>query len=419
LADTLTNLKWETSSGDFLEGYSTYPSQPPPAYNSFQKQTIEHTRVDSVDKNRPISLSVLNHEKDDTELPYHNSSAENLGEVTERSEDNIDEYSDNIRDNYSSQKIFVVNDPLTAAKHKEDSNHSPEKNLRPFNSPEETRVISLVGSSNPVVIHDLQNSENANIDSNKSETLYPISPNLKSLFRGIENFVPDRVEIKPVLKPFPVDFLPAVGDVDPFIKIPRPDENLNALDYFDGLFLQIDTSRLHKNDELQLGLAVLDEPATVQSDPAIMDLRLSQLSGKSLSIPVKKLGRADHNARAHQIEQWIQSVRELRRTKPPDHVHYSHQMPDVEALMQEWPHSVEQLFRGMKHLLNENLDLELEDLVDVCLAIVNIPLHKNRTESLHLLFSLFSEFNNSQHFRGLSLDDNSAKEGGVDQWARM
>jgi hypothetical protein len=56
-----------------------------------------------------------------------------------------------------------------------------------------------------------------------------------------------------------------------------------------------------QNDELQLGLAVLDEPAAAQSDPAIVDLRLHQMAGKSGSAdaPVKKLSRADKNA--HQI----------------------------------------------------------------------------------------------------------------------
>ena len=219
---------------------------------------------------------------------------------------------------------------------------------------------------------------------------FPISGDLKALFRHIEEFVADRVELEPQLKPFQVDYIPAVGDVDPFIKVPRPDEN----------------------DDLQLGLAVLDEPAATQSDPAIVDLRLHQMAGKSggsSDLPVKKLSRADRNA--HQIDRWIQSVRDLRRTKPPDRVNYSKPMPSIEALMQEWPQGVEQSLKGMKLLLNANLDVALEDYADLCLALVDIPVHKSRLEALHLFFSLYAEFRNSQHFRNLALGQTDAERG--------
>ena len=53
---------------------------------------------------------------------------------------------------------------------------------------------------------------------------YPISEDLELLFRQMEEFVDDRVEIQPVLKPFQIDYVPAIGDVDPFIKVPRPDD---------------------------------------------------------------------------------------------------------------------------------------------------------------------------------------------------
>ena len=32
-------------------------------------------------------------------------------------------------------------------------------------------------------------------------------------------------------------------------------------------------------------------------------------------------------------------------------------------------------------------------------ALLDIPIHKSKIESLHVLFSLFVEFKNSQHFR--------------------
>lgn len=56
------------------------------------------------------------------------------------------------------------------------------------------------------------------------EIKYPLSNDLKEFFILIEEFTAEKIEIESLLKPFLLDYIPAVGDVDPFIKIPRPDE---------------------------------------------------------------------------------------------------------------------------------------------------------------------------------------------------
>jgi hypothetical protein len=58
------------------------------------------------------------------------------------------------------------------------------------------------------------------------------------------------------------------------------------------------------------------------------------------------------------------------------------------------------------------LDVALEDYVDICLAISDIPMHKSRLEALHLFFSLYAEFQNSQHFRNLALGQRDGEERG-------
>uniref|UniRef100_A0A915LWY7 Intraflagellar transport protein 46 homolog n=1 Tax=Meloidogyne javanica TaxID=6303 RepID=A0A915LWY7_MELJA len=174
---------------------------------------------------------------------------------------------------------------------------------------------------------------------------HPPNAELKALFSLTESYIAERIDIEPTLKPFQIDYVPAVGDVDPFIKVPRQDE----IQAMGADWLWTGLMAVHPNEDLQLGLTVLDEPAAIQSDPAIVDLRLHQLSGKSgasVDAPVKKLSRADKNTK--QIDRWIQSVKELRRTKPPDRVHYGKPMPSIESLMQEWPQSVEQNLKGMK-----------------------------------------------------------------------
>ena len=56
-----------------------------------------------------------------------------------------------------------------------------------------------------------------------------ISPEIKDLFSHITNYIPEVYELDAHLKPFLPEYIPAIGEVDAFIKIPRPDgeeENL-------------------------------------------------------------------------------------------------------------------------------------------------------------------------------------------------
>uniref|UniRef100_A0A914ZIB5 Intraflagellar transport protein 46 homolog n=1 Tax=Parascaris univalens TaxID=6257 RepID=A0A914ZIB5_PARUN len=211
----------------------------------------------------------------------------------------------------------------------------------------------------------------------------------KQLLQFIDAYTPEKITIEPILKPFLLDYIPAVGDIDAFIKIPRPDEV-----------------------EDNLGLTVLDEPAAKQSDPTILGIQLRN-EAKDIIVsdaPVKKLDRADKNAR--EIEQWISNIKELHRLKPPDTVHYSKPMPDIELLMQEWPPEIEELLKT-EGLPSGSLDVSLEQYVDICLSLLDIPVHKSRVQSLHVLFTLFNEFRNSQHFRNLAennIMNNALKE---------
>ncbi|KAI6227140.1 Intraflagellar transport protein 46-like protein [Aphelenchoides besseyi] len=209
--------------------------------------------------------------------------------------------------------------------------------------------------------------------------VYRLSSDIRDMMHFVDSFAAERVEIQAVLRPFFLDYIPAIGDVDPFLKIPRPD--------------QIDD---------QLGLLVLDEPAAVQSDPTIVDMRLRQLSNTPTKLedaPVKKLDRADKNQQ--HIEQWIKNIKELRRSKPPDRVSYSRPMPELERLMDEWPSDLDVTLRSLV-LPTARLDCSVEEFADICLSIVDIPVNGNRIHALHLLFTLFAEFKNSQHFRSLA-----------------
>ncbi len=211
-----------------------------------------------------------------------------------------------------------------------------------------------------------------------------VSTEIKDLFLYISQYRTQTVEVDYNLKPFILDFIPAVGDIDPFIKIPRPDE--------------VDDN---------LGLVVLDEPCAKQSDPTVLDLHLRATTKEGGGLPketvVKQLDRADRNPK--EIDHWIANISELHKSKPATSVHYSKPMPDIDTLMQEWPPEFEELLKRVE-LPTADMEVPLESYIDMICGILDIPIHKSRVQSLHVLFTLYSEFKNSQHFRALADENN-------------
>ena len=203
------------------------------------------------------------------------------------------------------------------------------------------------------------------------EAAYAMTNDLKNLLQVVEQYHAANIEIEPYLIPFDVNYVPAVGDVHPGIGIPRPD---GVEDY--------------------LGLVVLDEPSSKQSNSTVINMLLKDK--KAPDEPVKKLFRPDKNTKA--IEQWIENIKEVRRTHPPDRLTYSRPMPDIEKLMEEWNPEFDSVLHGSK-LPTAAIDATTEEFADLVLAYADIPVHASRIQSLHLLFSLYNEFKSSQHFR--------------------
>lgn len=94
--------------------------------------------------------------------------------------------------------------------------------------------------------------------------LAPLWPLLKTVYFGFSfSYTPQNIELEYKLRPFIPDFIPAVGDIDAFLKVGRPDGATDGL-----------------------GLHVLDEPCATQSEPAVLCLQLrastKQSSAKAL-----------------------------------------------------------------------------------------------------------------------------------------
>ena len=124
------------------------------------------------------------------------------------------------------------------------------------------------------------------------------------------------------------------------------------------------------------------------------DLCLCPLSLVQLK-KVTSVASPQSNPRA--VDSWVESISALHRSKPPASVQYGRAMPDIDSLMQEWPAELEELL-GRLQLPPARLHCSLAEYTDAVCGLLDIPVYGSRIQSLHLLFSLYLEFRDSQHF---------------------
>ncbi|RKP03278.1 hypothetical protein CXG81DRAFT_7458, partial [Caulochytrium protostelioides] len=222
---------------------------------------------------------------------------------------------------------------------------------------------------------------------------------LESVFAHIKRYKPQILDLDTELKPFVPDYIPAIGDIDGMIKIARPD-----------------------GEPTRLGLGLVDEPAPQQSDPAALVFFLRNMS-KTLAPDqtqaVHTLTAAEVRQNPKRIDGWLSSIKTLHQQQPPPSVQYTAPMPEIDDLMQQWPRDVERTLRQML-LPDAGVPLAFKDYAALVAVLLDIPVRsahalpagapapagagktKETTgliEALHLVFSLFSEFQNSGHFR--------------------
>ena len=219
-----------------------------------------------------------------------------------------------------------------------------------------------------------------------------VTADVKDLFQYIDRYKPQEVELDTVLKCFIPEYIPAVGEIDSFVKIPKPDGQAD-----------------------DLGLRYLDEPSAVQSDPTVLELQLRAKSKKQQygDVAVRSIEDAAKNPGA--IEKWIQSIQDLHRSKPPQQVHYKRNMPDPDRLMEVWPEDFEQVLKQLL-LPSPDLDLSIGEYAKVLCSILDIPTYENPIESLHVMFSLYLDFKNNAHFQAVNDASADAKGTMNDQW---
>ncbi|XP_044756841.1 intraflagellar transport protein 46 homolog isoform X2 [Coccinella septempunctata] len=213
-----------------------------------------------------------------------------------------------------------------------------------------------------------------------------VDDEVRELFQYIVKYMPQQLTLDYKFKPFIPDYLPAVGDIDAFLKVVPPEpilfgENFNI-------------------QEHQLGIAVLDEPATTQSDSALLHL---QLRASNLGVPqdasdviVKKVDKVDKNHKV--IDKWIKDISDLHRSKSSPFVRYAEPMPDIDDLMQEWPEEIENQLKEHGFPAPEP-HMTLTEYLELICDVFQIPTTKNKVHSLHVLFSLYAAVKDSKFYK--------------------
>ncbi|KAH7641390.1 intraflagellar transport protein 46-like protein [Dermatophagoides farinae] len=276
---------------------------------------------------------------------------------------------------------------------------------------ERSSSTSSLSNSNDKDSHLEDHLEGA-YDPNKFDC--PDAPShVRNLFQFIGHYSPQMIEIGPRLKPFIPDYIPTVGHVDAFIKIPYPDGRTN-----------------------DLGLTVLDEPNIEQSDATLLQMKLKALSREKVQTtatktttkgddhddngndsanliavtadPVVPMIQPNQSNITKEINKWIDYVKQLHETTArPESVALIHQLSDhenIESLMQEWPEELETTL-NVHTIPTPELDCSIDEYMAILMAILDIPVQNNKITSLYQLFTLLNEFQNSQHFNKYDNDD--------------
>lgn len=216
-----------------------------------------------------------------------------------------------------------------------------------------------------------------------------VPPEIKQLFENIVRYTPQKFEIEYKLQPFIPEYVPAVGDIDAFLKVLPPAIPETAITA---------AMRLHLAG---LGLKVLDEPCGNQTDPALLHMKLrstSTVTGALIAGPPPGIAK---NAR--DIDRWISEMQAIHVSRSQQQTINSNSatlpaVADIDTLMSEWPQELEQAL-DVIGLPSPSLDCSLTLYIEIICTLLDIPIGRERTQAdfikaLNTLFNLYSAVRN-------------------------
>jgi intraflagellar transport protein 46 len=147
------------------------------------------------------------------------------------------------------------------------------------------------------------------------------------------------------------------------------------------------------------GITVLDETVN-NMDPSVLEMKYIQTKKtiKKVEMTVRSIENAEKNTR--DIDNWIKNI---PKNKLPSTIQYSKMMPDFDKLMEEWPPSIESMLKEVD-FPGPEIELPCEDYAKIMSTMLDIPIHKGASnkgviEALHVMFTLYSDFKENQHFQ--------------------
>ncbi|KAI8609569.1 intraflagellar transport complex B protein 46 C terminal-domain-containing protein, partial [Chytriomyces sp. MP71] len=195
---------------------------------------------------------------------------------------------------------------------------SPKQNGRPMTENESDDNDLITGDDDDEICAAAYGAKDHGSFKDASVSL---SDEMKEVFQCISRYHPQKIDREPELQPFIPEYIPAIGDIDAFIKISRPDQKPESL-----------------------GLTILDEPSGKQSDLTVLDLHLRAVTKSIAPVPqvVRSIDSVSLRTNPKPLDYWIRNVKELHAAKPAPSVQYSRRMPGIEDLMQVWPVEIEE-----------------------------------------------------------------------------
>lgn len=198
-----------------------------------------------------------------------------------------------------------------------------------------------------------------------------------------------------VLQPFIPEYIPAVGDIDAFLKVVTP---------------KLPFERKGVSDFIaKLGVDTVDEPSGQQSEPALLHMKLRSLSTTVRQGPDSsggggsRMGTGASRATmamvsvaksGKDVERWIAEIQNMHVNQPfPMIVHRRKPLQDIDALMNEWPPELERTLNTMG-FPNAYLDCSLEFYIRLICSFLDIVIPSTNSQSdyilaLYTLFNLF------------------------------
>lgn len=196
------------------------------------------------------------------------------------------------------------------------------------------------------------------------------------------------------MQPFIPEFIPAVGDIDAFLKVVPP--KLNGSNNSAAKSSPVPIEQ-HINN---LGLTLLDEPSGHQSEPALLHMKLRSIrtpggggggtNGGLMSAAAAPPPSVSRSAR--DIDKWISEIKKIYVNQPfPMVVQRRKQAQDIDALMKEWPPEMERTLNSLGPP-SAHLNCPLTFYIELLCSLLDIVIPVTRSQSDYI-FALSTLFN--------------------------